>query len=73
MVSKENSEKSPGRLQVIQSVIAAAFGVQSTKNRERDFAQGKPWHYIAGGVVFTVLFILGVWTLVQYMLSAARV
>ena len=50
--------KAPGALSVVLSVIAAAFGVQTEKNRERDFAQGSPVVYIVAGIVFTVLFVL---------------
>ncbi len=43
-----------GFKQVAQSVAAAAFGVQSGKNRERDFSKGKPSHFIALGLIFTI-------------------
>lgn len=45
-------------MQVIQSVIAAAIGVQSDKNRERDFKQGSATTFIVAGIIGTVLFIL---------------
>jgi len=45
--------------QVVGSTLAAAFGVQSSRNRERDFTRGKPIHFIVAGIVFTVLFVLG--------------
>ncbi len=45
-------------LQVIQSVIAGAIGVQSDKNRERDFKHGSASTFIIAGLVGTVLFIL---------------
>lgn len=44
-------------LQVLQSTLAAALGVQSRKNRERDFEQGKASHFIFAGIVFTLVFI----------------
>ncbi len=50
--------KKPTRLQVAWSVIAAAFGVQSSKNRERDFSHGDPATFIIAGLGFTVLFVL---------------
>ncbi len=46
--------------QMIGSTIAAAFGVQSSKNRERDFSQGKALPFIFMGIAFTVLFVLAV-------------
>lgn len=65
-------EKRPPTLwQVTQSVLAAAFGVQSDKNRERDFTRGKAGHFIMIGLVFTVLFVLGVWGLVKLVMKLA--
>jgi hypothetical protein len=57
--------------QIISSTIAAAFGVQSSRNRERDFAAGKPSHFIIAGIVFTVVFVIGMILLVRLVLSAA--
>ena len=57
--------------QVIGSVLAAALGVQSSKNRERDFKQGRIGVFIAAGVVFTLLFIGAVVTVVQMVLTGA--
>jgi len=56
---------------VVQSVAAAMIGVQSRKNRERDFTQGKPVHFIIGGVVGTLLFLGVIWLLVQYLLATS--
>ncbi len=55
-------------LQVVASVLAAFFGVQSQKNRERDFSRGDPLIFIAVGVVLTALFVLAVWSVVQMVL-----
>jgi hypothetical protein len=55
--------------QIICSVFAAAFGVQSNKNRERDFAHAKPRTYIIAGLIFTVLFVLAVAGVVSLVLS----
>ena len=54
----ETPIRKPGFLQVAFSVIAAAFGVQSDANRQRDFSQASPLAYIIGGIVFTLLFVL---------------
>lgn len=40
-----------------KSVSAAFFGVQSNKNREKDFNQGKLSHFIIAGVLGVVIFI----------------
>ena len=44
--------------QVLSSTMAAAFGVQSSKNRKRDFSKGKPSQFIAMGIAFTAFFVL---------------
>ena len=54
--------------QVLGSTFAAAFGVQSSKNRERDFSRGKASHFIFMGIAFTVLFVLAVVSVVQLVL-----
>ncbi len=58
--------------QIVGSTIAAAFGVQNRANRERDFARGKPLHFIIAGIVFTIVFVLGVATVVQIVLRNAH-
>jgi len=58
----------PGFLSIVRSTLAAAIGVQSSKNRERDFTQGNPLAFIAAGIIFTVLFILTVVTVVHLVL-----
>jgi len=44
-------------LNLIQSVLAAAFGVQSEKKRKQDFQQASPIHLIVVGVMFLAIFI----------------
>jgi hypothetical protein len=58
-------EKKVSFIQVFQSTIAAAFGVQSDRNRQRDFKHGKPIHYIIAGLIFTLLFIATIVLVVQ--------
>ena len=41
----------------IKSVSASFFGVQSSKNRERDFKHGKASHFIVVGLVATAVFV----------------
>lgn len=45
-------------LQVIKSVLAAFLGVQSEKNRQRDFQSTSVWPFIVTGVVMTLVFVL---------------
>lgn len=58
-------------LQVIASVFAAGLGVQSSKNRERDFKQGRIGVFIAAGIIFTLLFIAAVMFVVQTVIENA--
>ena len=55
----------PGAVDVVKSVAAAMFGVQSEENRERDFTKGKPTHFIIAGIIMTVLFVLTLVTIVS--------
>lgn len=55
--------------QVISSVFAAGLGVQSSRNRERDFKQGRFGVFVVAGLVFTLLFIGTVFTVVQLVLK----
>lgn len=61
----------PGPLQVLQSVLAAFFGVQSDRNRERDFTGGRATPFIVAGLVVTLVFIAVVWTVVRLVLASA--
>jgi hypothetical protein len=64
----------PGKLnplQVIASVFAAGLGVQSSKNRERDFKQGRMGVFVAAGIFFTLLFIATVMFVVQMVIKNA--
>ncbi|WP_462150606.1 DUF2970 domain-containing protein [Pseudoalteromonas xiamenensis] len=55
---------------VLQSVLAAMFGVQSETKRQSDFHQPKPLPYIIIGVIFVVLFILALLALVNVITSS---
>ncbi len=61
----------PTMLQLMASVFAAAFGVQNSKNRERDFSQNSFTPYIIAGVVFTILFVAAVYLVVSLVLQNA--
>lgn len=52
--------------------MAAGFiGVQSSRNRERDFTRGRPLHFVVGGLVGTALFLLAVYLFVRVLLATA--
>lgn len=61
--------KPPTFWQVVFSTLASFFGVQSQKNRERDFQHGNPLAFITAGLILTVLFILTVVTVVRLVLN----
>ena len=63
------TDEKPTLLQVLKSVLASFFGVQSNNNRERDFQHGNPSHYLIVGLILTVAFIVAIWL----ALSLARV
>lgn len=65
--------KPPSFLQIILSTFAAAFGVQTNTNRERDFKGGNIYTYIAAGIIFTVIFVAVVAILVKTILANAGV
>lgn len=54
--------------QTIGSVLSAFLGVQSDKNRERDFTQGKFSHFVIVGLVGVVLFVLALVTVVALII-----
>ncbi|HCH68934.1 MAG TPA: hypothetical protein DE042_00270, partial [Colwellia sp.] len=49
--------KNSSLINTVKSVAAAFFGVQSNKNRERDFSQGKLSHFIIVGIIGVFIFI----------------
>lgn len=49
--------KPPTFRQLLHSVLAAALGVQSSQNRERDFSQGNPIYFLVLGALFTVVLV----------------
>ncbi|AVU77228.1 DUF2970 domain-containing protein [Pseudomonas sp. Fig-3] len=63
--------KPPTLWQMVHSVLAAAFGVQSGKNRARDFTHGKPSHFVVLGIAFTVIFALTLFGIVKLVVHLA--
>lgn len=63
-MSKPSFKKQkPSLISVVKSILAAGIGVQSDKNRTRDFEQGNPLTFIIGGIVFTLVFIATIATI----------
>ncbi|WHS58460.1 DUF2970 domain-containing protein [Pseudomonas sp. G2-4] len=63
--------KPPTLWQMMHSVLAAAIGVQSGKNRARDFTHGKPSHFVLLGIAFTVIFALTLFGIVKLVVHLA--
>jgi hypothetical protein len=69
---KDQDQPRVGPLQTISSVFAAAFGVQSSKNRERDFQQGRFANFAIAGILFTILLVGTLYLVVSTVLENAR-
>lgn len=65
---KAQEQESLTLWQVIGSVFAASFGVQSKENKVRDFSRGKPVHFIIAGLLFTVAFMLSLIVVINLIL-----
>lgn len=63
----------PSFIDVLGSVLASMFGVQSNRKREQDFTHGKPSHYVMVGLLVTIVFVLVVWAVVQVVMKVAGV
>ena len=69
--NEQKNNKGLPTLSLIGSLFAGAFGVQTQKNRDRDFKQGKFHHFIIGGIIFAILFVLAVAGIVKLVMSSA--
>lgn len=47
----------PGLFSIVRSTLAAAIGIQSSRNREQDFHHGSVKAFVIAGILFTVLFV----------------
>ena len=54
---------------VIKGTLAAAFGVQSQKNRAQGFEEGNAGWFILAGIIFTAVFVATVLTVVNYVVA----
>jgi hypothetical protein len=64
------SDKTPSVKTTFKSVAAAFFGVQSNKNRENDFSQGKISHFIIVGIISVAIFIAALLVIVNLVIPA---
>ncbi len=70
---RKNEPKVPSFLDVLGSVLASMFGVQSNRKREEDFTHGKPSQYIVIGLIVTIVFILTIWGVVKLVMKLAGI
>ena len=63
--------RKPTLIDTFKSVLASFFGVQSDKNRRRDFQHGNPAQFIIVGLLLTFLFIVGMIFVVKIILVSA--
>ena len=69
----EAPHRRPNLLQVIGSVIWAFLGIQSSRNRERDFTYGNPWQFVVVAFVLTGVVALFFFGMVKLTLHLAGV
>lgn len=69
MTDEQKPVRKPTFWQIVFSTLAAAIGVQSNKNRERDFTGGNIYTYIAAGIIFTVVFVVVMIFIVKAVLA----
>ncbi len=67
----DNKEEKVSFLSMVQSVIAGIFGVQSDKNREKDFKKGDASQFIALGIAATVIILITMIVIVRSVLESA--
>ncbi|KAA8984571.1 hypothetical protein CK501_05575 [Halovibrio salipaludis] len=65
-----SDQNKPGLWQVVFSILAAALGVNSESNRQKDFSASSPWPFIIGGIIFGVVFVVGIALIVKIVLES---
>ncbi|HLV16381.1 MAG TPA: DUF2970 domain-containing protein [Pseudomonas sp.] len=71
-MDQHDDDKRPlGWGELLQSILAAALGVQSGRNRTRDFSRGRPVQFIVLGLLFSLIFVLVILGLVRLVLYLA--
>lgn len=70
---QQNPQQDQGRgfLGVLQSVVAAIFGIQSDQNRQKDFKKGDASQFITMGIVAVVAIMITMAIIVHQVLESA--
>ena len=72
MTEEQNQQEETLALwEVFQGVIAMFIGVQSEKNRVRQFKYGKLYQFIIVGIIITALFLFHIILLVKFAMRWA--
>ena len=69
--STPDKPKKPTLLQIIGSIFSAIFGIQTNKNRERDFTEGNAKDYIGVYIVIVILIVIAMFSFVKVVLHYA--
>ena len=64
------NEKPLSFWEILTSTFAAAIGVQSKVNKDRDYSRGNVMHFILAGIIFTVAFVVSMIAVVQVVLAS---
>ena len=67
--AKSDNDKPLSWSEMIGSTLAATFGVQSERNRERDFTRGEFGKFVVVAVGFTLVLLFTLLGIVQIVLS----
>ncbi|WP_101758629.1 DUF2970 domain-containing protein [Oceanicoccus sp. KOV_DT_Chl] len=68
MTKQEDKQEPLSFLQMVGSILASFFGVQSSENRERDFKRGKAKQFIAVGILMTIVWYGVIYLIVNVVL-----
>lgn len=63
--------KSRGFLGLLQSTVAAIFGIQSDKNRQQDFKEGDASQFVVMGIIAAVALVVIMIIVVNSVLDSA--
>jgi DUF2970 family protein len=72
-IEDKQEEETLALWEVFQGVIAMFIGVQSEKNRERQFKYGKAYQFIIVGIILTIIFVVHIILLVKFVMNWAGV
>ncbi|ASK33929.1 DUF2970 domain-containing protein [Alloalcanivorax mobilis] len=72
MSDKDDEQgQKPGFIHVLQSSLAALFGVQSSANRERDFKKGRAGDYIGVFAIMVIAVVITMIVVVSMVINSA--